>query len=119
MMSVKEYALDVNLSVEEIINKAKELGYNISSEDDMLSEDQIIDLDNIISINVKEVEDENTYLEEDVEEKDYDLDEELEDKAEELASASHIKFDETAALYLQKTSRLTLSAEANLQYLHE
>ncbi len=95
MMSVKEYALDVNLSVDEIISKAKELGYDINSEDDMLSEDQIIDLDNIISINVKEATEENTYLEEEVEEKDYDLDQELEDKAEELASASHIKFDDT------------------------
>ena len=31
MMSVKEYALDINRSVEEIIKKANELGYEVSN----------------------------------------------------------------------------------------
>ena len=69
MMSVKEYSLDVNLSVEEIIAKLKSLGYNdITNEDDMLSDEAIIELDNLISSN-NEVEDEQTYLEESSEEK--------------------------------------------------
>ena len=93
MMSVIEYAQDINMDVEVVLKKAKELGY-AEKEDDMLSEDAIIDLDNVLVMN-PETEEETTYLEEMTEEKDYDLDEELEDKAEELASASHLKFDDT------------------------
>ena len=94
MMSVKEYALDINVDVEKVIRKAQELGYNITSEDDELNEDQVIDLDNALVMNVNE-EEEVEYIEEMTEEKDYDLDAELEDKAEELASASHLKFDDS------------------------
>lgn len=91
-MSVKEYAQDINMDVQVVLQKAKELGY-ASSEEDVLSEDAIIDLDNVLVM--QESLEENTYIEEISEEKDYDLDEELEDKAEELASASHLKFDDT------------------------
>ena len=94
MMSVKEYALDINVTVEAVIKKAQELGYDIKNADDMLDEDQIIDLDNTLTMNVNE-EEEPEYIDEITEEKDYDLDAELEDKAEELASASHIRFDDT------------------------
>ena len=41
MMSVEEYALDVNYSVSQILKKCKELGINVSSEEDLLSEDDI------------------------------------------------------------------------------
>ena len=41
MMSVKEYALDINVTVEAVIKKAQELGYDIKNADDMLDEDQI------------------------------------------------------------------------------
>ena len=93
MMSVLEYANDINMDVEIVLKKAIELGY-ANSKDDMLSEDAVIDLDNVLTMNTQDVE-EPTYLEEITEEKDYDLDEELEDKAEELASASNLKFDDT------------------------
>ena len=46
MMSVLEYAEDVNRTVENILNKCKELGIDVSSEDDLLDEDAIILLDN-------------------------------------------------------------------------
>ena len=46
MMSVKEYALDVNKTVNEILNKCQELGLGINDEDDLLDEDMIIELDN-------------------------------------------------------------------------
>ena len=46
MMSVLEYANDVNKSVSEILNKCKELGINVSNENDELEEDDIIMLDN-------------------------------------------------------------------------
>ena len=46
MMSVLEYAEDVNRKVGDILNKCKELGINVNSNDDMLSEDDIVLLDN-------------------------------------------------------------------------
>lgn len=48
MMSVLEYAEDVNKKVSEIFEYCKKLGINVSSEDDMLDEDSITELDNII-----------------------------------------------------------------------
>ena len=48
MMSVLEYAEDVNKPVEEILKKCKELGINVNSEEDMLEDIDITELDNII-----------------------------------------------------------------------
>ncbi len=90
-MSVREYSEDINQSIDAVIAKAKELGYEVNSEDDMLSEDAIIDLDTALTMNVQEEENDTVYIEEDTEEKDYDLEEELEEKAENLASASNLK----------------------------
>ena len=45
MMSVLEYAQDVNKSVNEILKECRELGINVNGEDDLLSEDDIIELD--------------------------------------------------------------------------
>ena len=50
MMSVKDYANDVNLSVAEIIKKCNEMQIEVKSGDDELSEDDIIILDNAISL---------------------------------------------------------------------
>ena len=72
MMSVKEYASDVNLSVEKILKLCKELDIKVSNQDDMLDDDAIIVLDNEIanlSDDVEEViveEVEEDYLEEDL-----------------------------------------------------
>ena len=49
MMSVMEYASDVGLSVKVILDLAKNLGINVSNEDDMLDDDAIIILDNEIA----------------------------------------------------------------------
>ena len=46
MMSVQEYASDVNRTVDYVLNKCKELGINVSSLDDLLEEEDIIILDN-------------------------------------------------------------------------
>ena len=49
MMTVKEYAEDVNRSVLVILDKCNSLGFsNIKSEDDILTEDEVIDLDNAV-----------------------------------------------------------------------
>ena len=48
MMSVLEYANDVNRSVNDILNLCQKLNINLNSQDDMLDEDMIILLDNEI-----------------------------------------------------------------------
>ena len=45
-MSVLEYANDVNKSVAEILKKCEEFNINVTSEEDLLSEDDIVILDN-------------------------------------------------------------------------
>ena len=46
MMIVLEYASDVNRTVDYVLKKCKELGVNVSGEDDLLTEEDIIILDN-------------------------------------------------------------------------
>ena len=48
MMTVEEYALDVNKSIFDILKKCEELGINATGDDYMLSEDDIVELDNVI-----------------------------------------------------------------------
>lgn len=74
MMSVKEYAQDTNHSVAEILKKCKELGINVKSGDDDLTEDDIIILDN--TINLISTDSETDYEEEDA------IDEAVEDLVE-------------------------------------
>ncbi len=50
MMSVSEYAKSVDLSVAEILKKANELGIEIKNSSDELSEDDVIILDNALSL---------------------------------------------------------------------
>ena len=117
MMSVKEYALDINKTIEEVIKKANELGYVVNNEEDMLSEDAIIDLDTVLTMNTDNNEDENVYLEEDTLDKDYDLDEELEDKAEVLASASNLKYSKEEKIKTKKkTDKEDINAKKKAMY---
>ena len=50
MMTVKEYASELGISVQEVLEKAKELGSKVTSGTDMLSEDDVIMLDNAINV---------------------------------------------------------------------
>ena len=74
MMSVKEYAIDTNHSIAEILKKCNELGINVKNGDDELSEDDIIILDN--TINLISTDSETDYEEEDA------IDEAVEDLVE-------------------------------------
>lgn len=73
MMSVQEYANDVNKSVEEILKKCMELGINVKNASDELDEDAIIELDNA------------TYSEEEA----------LDDLAEQITFDKNIEVDNT------------------------
>ena len=85
MMSVKEYAVDVNKESKEILDICKKLGINVQDFDDMLSEDDIILLDNeLASSENDDNEDENndeTFETMDEEELEEDLHIEKEEKA--------------------------------------
>ena len=59
-MTVKEYAVDVNLSVAEILKKCDDLGIEVNSGNDILSEEDIISLDNAINL----ITEDETYEEE-------------------------------------------------------
>lgn len=76
-MTVEEYSLDTNRSIEEILKKCKELGINASNKDDFLEDDDIIYLDNELANN------EENLLSEELESK-YDF----EDRAESLLEDS-------------------------------
>ncbi len=49
-MTVKDYALDVNMSVAEILKKCSDLNINVKNATDELSDDDIIMLDNTINL---------------------------------------------------------------------
>jgi len=59
MMSVQEYALDINRTVDEILEQCKVLGFDVQSEDDLLDDYMITELDNTIakgdSVDVEDV----------------------------------------------------------------
>ena len=65
MMSVSEYALDVDKKVEDIFELCKKLNINVNNEDDMLTDDDIILLDNEIENTSNEDEEVNTFDEDD------------------------------------------------------
>ena len=70
MMTVLEYAIDVNKTVEEILKKCKELNIDVTSESDLLDDTAITELDNTID-NTEELED---LVEEIIEKKDIEVD---------------------------------------------
>ena len=47
-MTVKEYAVDIDKSVEEVLRKCRELGIHVDDEDTLLDEEAIIELDNVV-----------------------------------------------------------------------
>ena len=45
-MTVQDYAESMNYTVQDVLNKCKELGVNVSQKDDLLDDDAIVMLDN-------------------------------------------------------------------------
>ena len=75
MMSVLEYANDVNKSVKSILELCKKLDISVNSEEDMLDDDAIIMLDNEIA-NMEDTEEENN-IEESIEDSNDAFEEEI------------------------------------------
>ncbi len=86
MMSVLEYALDVDKTVEEILKKCKELNIDATNEEDMLDEDAITELDNVIA-------NEESYEEESYEDDSYDDEDIIDEIEDELIEKEKSKID--------------------------
>ena len=73
MMSLKEYAVDVDKTLEDIIKLCEKLEIKAKKEDDMLTEEDIILLDNALVSDNEKLEDE-TFLEEVVDDDELEKD---------------------------------------------
>ena len=104
MMSVKEYALELNKNVEFILSKCKELNINVTSEDDELSEEDIIVLDNLVGTLSNE-----SNLTEELEDKF-----ELEDRAESLVEEMGLVTEEPIEKKQKLKKKVDVSKEEYL-----
>jgi len=77
-MNVRDYAKDVNLSIAEVLKKCMEIGIEVSSGDDELTDEDIIMLDNVINLISTD------------EEVTYDEDEVIEDVVDDIIEANNI-----------------------------
>ena len=91
-MTVKEYAESVSLSVAEILKKCESLGIDVKNADDVLSDDDVINLD--FATNLISTDSESTYEEED------SMDEVVEDLV--LSTNIHTMNPETKKQKLKK-----------------
>ncbi len=107
MMSVFEYAMDVEKSVEEILRRCKELDIHVTSEEDMLDEEAITELDNMIA--QEPTEDDYDELDEMEEE----LIEQEKNKMETLTSNSKVKKNNTSNV---KSSKKELARKKKEMY---
>lgn len=109
MMSLKDYALDVGLDIEKIKKMCDKIGISYDDEESLLSEDDIILLDN-------EAQDEEDYVLDDVSE--YEEEIESIEKAEALAEAANIDLDNSSNFEKVK-NRSQKSKEAKKNFMKE
>jgi len=107
MMSVKEYANDTGYSIAEILKKSKELGMDAKNAEDELSEDDIIILDNAMSL----ISTEN----------DTSLDdaEELDEAVEEIIKTSRIEKTLDTNTKKQKLKKRSQQINSKEEYLNK
>ena len=100
-MTIKEYADEMNFTVQEVLNKCRELELSVKEADDILNDDDIIMLDN--SMNLISTEADVTIDEDDV----------LDEAVEELISETNIIIDrsDNKKQKLKKKSEIVSSAE--------
>ena len=103
-MSILEYALDVNKEVSEIIKLCESLNINKKNEDDFLTDDEIILLDNELD-SLKENEN-----------PDYEIDEELESKVDNLVSKIDINLDEVSSKKEKVKSKVDSKNDAKVKF---
>ena len=89
MMTVYEYASDMNKTVDEILNLCKKLDIKVTGEDDELSDDDIILLDNEIE-NTESINNEETVEDEIIDDTE-DFDDSYEEELEEVKVVTTVK----------------------------
>ena len=115
MMSLTDYANDVGLDIEKIKELCDNLGISYENEDSLLSEDDIIILDNHVESDEEEVI--NNEEDEELDEDELS-DEEVTDIADRLAEESNINLDSGERVEKVK-SKVVKRAEANKNFLKE
>ena len=112
MMNLIDYATDVGLDIEQIKSLCDKIGISYENEESLLSEDDIILLDN-------EIQDNEDYIKADSEEDEDALyEEEVRDKAEELASLTNIDLDHQESFEKVK-NKAVKKQEAKSNFLKE
>ena len=111
MMSLLDYANDVSLSIEEVKKLCDKIGISYDNEESLLTEDDIILLDN-------EMQDREDYVNDSEDDLDEVYEEEVMDKAEELASLTNIDLDNQQSFQKVK-SRAVKKQEAKTNFMKE
>ena len=114
MMTLEDYALDVDKSVEEIMALCDKVGISYDDKDSLLDDISITLLDN-------ELQDQEDYIEGDIEDlEEKRLEEEVEDKAEELAQDTKIDMDnETSFTKVKQNKQAKKTENNNKDFLKE
>ena len=115
MMTIKDYAQDVELEIEEIEALCDKIGIEYQDENTDLDETSIILLDNAVA---ERENDEATNEDEEVEE-ERRLEEEVEDKAEELAYDTKIDLDDTTSFTKVKPKQAKKNDNNKKDFLKE
>ena len=107
MMTLEDYALDVDKTVEEIMALCDKVGISYDDKDSLLDDISITLLDN-------ELQDQEDYVEGDIEDlEEKRLEEEVEDKAEELAQNTKIDLDNETSFTKVKQNKQAKKTENN------
>ena len=107
MMTLEDYALDVDKTVEEIMALCDKVGISYDDKDSLLDDISITLLDN-------ELQDQEDYVEGDIEDlEEKRLEEEVEDKAEELAQDTKIDLDNETSFTKVKQNKQAKKTENN------
>ena len=114
MMTIKDYAQDVELEIEEIEALCDKIGIEYQGENTDLDETSIILLDNAVAEKDNE---EEIIEDEEVEERR--LEEEVEDKAEELAFNTKIDLDDTTSFTKVKPKQVKKNDNNKKDFLKE
>ena len=115
MMTIKDYAQDVELEIEEIEALCDKIGIEYQDENTDLDETSIILLDNAVA----EKDNEEEANEDEEIEEERRLEEEVEDKAEELAFNTKIDLDDTTSFTKVKPKQVKKNDNNKKDFLKE
>lgn len=113
MMTIEDYALDVNKSIDEIKALCDKIGIKYEDENSSLSETDIILLDN-------ELQDAEDYITGDIElDEEHEVEEDIDDKAEMLAMNTKFDLDNEQTFEKVKPNKVAKKTENKKDFLKE